>query len=230
MNSSHVPHSAPTTQTIDSRSRFLVQTYGHLFGAIIGFTLLQVYLFQSGLAYTIAQTLLGFNWMLIIGAFMVVSWLASRVAHTVESYAMQYLALAGYVVAQAIIFVPLLFIANYYAPGAIQNAAYITLIGFTGLTAIAWTERIDFSFLGGVLKWLGLMALVLIGASIFMGFELGLLFSIGMVAFAGAAILYDTSRILHHYPHHMYVGAALELFASIALMFWYVLRIFIARD
>ena len=69
--------------------------------------------------------------------------------------------------------------------------------------------------------------LVLIAASLIFGFQMGTLFSVGMVAFAGAAILYDTSNVLHHFPEDRYVGAALELFASVALMFWYVLRIFI---
>ena len=46
-----------------------------------------------------------------------------------------------------------------------------------------------------------------------------------------AAILYDTSNVLHHFPEDRYVGAALQLFASVALMFWYVLRLFMSsRD
>ena len=43
---------------------------------------------------------------------------------------------------------------------------------------------------------------------------------------AGAAILYDTSKIINHYSTDLYVAASLDLFASVALMFWYVLRIF----
>ena len=60
--------------------------------------------------------------------------------------------------------------------------------------------------------------------------NIGTWFSVVMIAFAGAAILYDTSKIMHHYPEDRYVGAALELFASVALMFWYVLRLFMSRD
>jgi FtsH-binding integral membrane protein len=50
-----------------------------------------------------------------------------------------------------------------------------------------------------------------------------------MVALAGASILYDTSNTLHHYEEDRYVAAALELFASVALMLWYVLRLFLSR-
>ena len=46
-----------------------------------------------------------------------------------------------------------------------------------------------------------------------------------MIGFAGAAVLYDTSNIIRYYPEDRYVSAAMQLFASIALMFWYVLRL-----
>ena len=60
--------------------------------------------------------------------------------------------------------------------------------------------------------------------------QLGLIFSGVMVVFAGAAILYNTSNIMHHYNEAQYVAASLSLFASVALLFWYVLRIFMSRD
>ena len=47
-------------------------------------------------------------------------------------------------------------------------------------------------------------------------------------ALAGARILYDTSNVLHHYRTDQHVAAALELFSSVALLFWYVMRIFLA--
>jgi len=141
----------------------------------------------------------------------------------------QYAALSAFVVAEALIFVPMLFIANAYAPGAIQSAAAITLIGFAGLTAVAYLSRRDFSFLGGLLKWGGILALVAIVGGVIFGFTLGTWFSVAMVGLAGAAILYDTSKILRSFPEDRYVGAALQLFASVALMFWYVLRILMSR-
>jgi hypothetical protein len=51
-----------------------------------------------------------------------------------------------------------------------------------------------------------------------------------MIGFAGAAVLYDTSNILHHYPQDKYVAASMQLFASIAMMFWYILRLFMSRN
>jgi len=186
-------------------------------------------LFSSGLAAPIASALLGVPWLVVMGGFMVVGWLASHMAMSTASVAGQYLGLFGFVVAESIIFVPLLFIANYQAPGTIQSAATVTLMGFVGLTAVAFSTRKDFSFLGAMLRWAGILAIVLIVASLVFGFQLGTFFSVAMVAFAGAAVLYDTSNVLHRYPEDRYVGAALALFASIALMFWYVLRIFLGN-
>ena len=82
----------------------------------------------------------------------------------------------------------------------------------------------------GMLMWGGVLALVAIVGAVIFGFELGTWFSVAMVGFAGAAILYDTSNVLHHYPEDRYVAAALALFASVALMFWYILRLFMSRD
>jgi len=213
---------------VDARASFINRTYNHLMGAIVLFTLIEVGLFQSGVAESIAQVLLGGSWLLVLGAFMLVSWFASRVALTSESKGAQYAALGGFVVAQSIIFVPMLWMANLYAPGAIQSAAVVTLVGFAGLTAVAFVTRKDFSFLRGMLVWGGVVALLAIIGGISFGFELGTWFSVATVGLAEAAILYDTSNVLHHFPEDRYVGAALQLFASVALMFWYVLRLFMA--
>jgi FtsH-binding integral membrane protein len=212
-----------------SRATFISRTYAHLVGAIGLFTLLEVIYFQTGVAETIARSLLGVSWLLVLGGFVVVSWLASRVAHQAESMPMQYAALLGFVVAESIIFVPLLFLANQVAPGAITSAALVTFFGFAGLTIVVFMTRKDFSFLRGILFWGGISALVLIASGVIFGFALGTYFSVGMVVLAGGAILYDTSNVLHHYPEDRYVAAALELFASVALLLWYVLRLFLSR-
>jgi FtsH-binding integral membrane protein len=212
-----------------SRGTFVSRTYAHLFGAVSAFILIELALFKSGLAEGIARAMLGVSWLLVLGGFVVASWIACRVAHQAVSKAAQYAALAGYVVAESLIFVPLLYIANRVAPGAITSAAAVTFVAFAALTAIVFLTGKDFSFLRGILMWGGIMALVLIVAGVTFGFQLGTYFSVAMVAFAGGAILYDTSNVLHHYPEDRYVAAALELFSSVALMLWYVLRIFISR-
>jgi FtsH-binding integral membrane protein len=216
---------------VNARATFIARTYNHLLGAIILFVLIEVVLFKSGVAEVLAQRMLGVNWLLVLGGFVLVSWLASRAAHTSRSKGTQYAALIGFVAAEAIIFVPLLYIAQHYSGGGvIESAVMLTLLGFGGLTAIAFWTRKDFSFMGAVLRWAGIVALLLIVGSVLFGFGLGTWFSVAMVGLAGVAILYDTSNVIHHYPEDRYVAAALELFASVALMFWYILRLVMSRD
>jgi FtsH-binding integral membrane protein len=230
MNTEDFSSGVPVAQ-IDAQSRgtFIARTYNHLLAAICGFTIIEIALFKTGLAEPIARAMLSVSWLFVLGGFVVLSWFASMAAHRTASKPMQYAALAAYVVGQAIIFIPLLYIADAYAPGAIASAAVVTFIAFSALTAIVFMTRKDFSFLRGILMWGGVIALVLIVAGVIFGFQLGTFFSVAMVALAGASILYDTSNVMLHYPEDRYVAAALQLFASVALMLWYVLRLFISR-
>jgi uncharacterized protein len=221
---------APAGMLAGERAAFITRTYTHLLGAILAFVGIEVMLFRSGIAATLAERMLGVNWLLILGAFLIVGWFASRTAHRAQSAAAQYAALAAFVVAEAIIFVPLLYVAEYsVGGGVIQKAAAVTLTGFMGLTLVAFVTRKDFSFLRGLLGWGFVLALIAIVGGVVFGFDLGLWFSVAMIGLAGAAVLYDTSNILHHYPTNRHVAASLELFSSIALMFWYVLRLFMSR-
>ena len=231
MQSRTLPSYGPVSDlSVEARSNFIWRTYGHVAAAILLFAGIETYLFSTGIAWPMAQAMLGTSWLVVLGGFMVVSWIATHVAHSVQSKPVQYVALVGFVVAEAIIFVPLLAIAITMQPGIIESAVGVTLLGTLGLTAVALITRKDFTFLGSILVWGGVLALVGIVSAVLFGFQLGTWFSVAMIGFAGAAVLYDTSNILHHYTEDRYVGAALQLFASIALMFWYVLRLFMSRN
>jgi len=214
----------------DRRARFIVRTYNHLFGAIVLFTLIEFGLFMSGAADVVAAVILGggqLMWFAFLAAFMLVGWVATRYAHTATSKPAQYLGLGAYVFMEALIFVPLLYIAERVAPSAIPSAGLVTMVGFAGLTGIAFWTRKDFSFLGGITRWGIICAVLLLIASAIFGLQLGVFFSVALVALAGATILYNTSNVIHHYPEDRYVGASLELFASVAVMFYYVLMLFL---
>ncbi len=174
---------------VEARSVFITRVYIHLVAALIGFTVLEMLYFETGIAGAITSFVAGTSWLLVLGAFMVVGWLASRTAHTSTSMPAQYLALAGFVVAESIIFAPMLYIANAMASGVIQSAATVTLLGAGGLTAVALVTRRDFSFLRGMLVWGGIVALIAIVASVLFGFQMGTWFSVAMIGFAGAAVL-----------------------------------------
>ena len=155
---------------VETRSTFIWRCYAHVVGGILAFAAVSAYLYDAGISEQLAAKLLGRAWLLTLGAFMLVSWGASHVAHTVRSTAAQYGAYAVLIVAQALITAPLLVIANARAPGVIESAAGVTVLGCAGLIAVAMLTRKDFSFLRGMLVWVGMLALVAIVGSIVFGF------------------------------------------------------------
>lgn len=214
----------------EERASFIRKTYLHLAGAVLVFTLIEGYLIMSGAGLAIAQTMLGgrWSWAIVLLAFMGISMLAQWWANSQTSKALQYAGLGLFIVAEAIIFLPLLFMAAVRSNSLeIFGQAGITTLGlFLGLTAVVFLTKKDFSFLGPILMIGGFVALGFIFSGIIFGFGMGNIFSFAMVAFAGGAILYDTSNILHKYRTDQHVAASLSLFASVALLFWYILRIF----
>lgn len=225
---------APTASVADTQERvdFIRRTYAHLAGAIFAFAAIEAMIFtlvpaEKILAFTM-QVGGRWSWLILLGGFMVVSWVARSWAESSASKQMQYTGLGLYVVAQAIIFVPLLCIAQMYVrdPWLIPSAGVITLITFAGLSALVFLTRADFSFLRMYLFLGGLLAIGLVVCGAFFGgLSLGIWFSVAMVALACGYILYDTSNVLHHYRTDQHVAASLALFASVALLFWYVIRI-----
>ncbi|HZI03464.1 MAG TPA: Bax inhibitor-1 family protein [Archangium sp.] len=218
---------------ISERTAFIRKTYLHLGGAVLAFIALEAALINSPLAQPLVRTMLGgrMSWLIVLGAFMVVGWVADRWARSATSPAMQYLGLGLYVVAEAIIMLPLLYVAAYFSgdPNIIAKAGVLTGLVFVGLTGTVLLTRRDFSWLRPALTVAGFAALGLIVVSILFGFTLGTLFAAVMVVVAAGYILYYTSNVLHHYPVGSHVAAALTLFSFVALLFWYILRILMDR-
>lgn len=217
------------------RAQFIRKTYLLLALAVLAFVVVEAFLFMSGAAGAILSLIsLGgsIGWLLVLGAFMGVSYLANRWAMSDTSSATQYLGLAVYIIAEAVIFVPMIAIAMYASGdgSVLMKAGIVTLGLFLGLTATVFLTRADFSFLGPILAIGGSVALGFIVASLLFGFSLGSVFAFVMVAFAGTAILYNTSNVMRTFNTNQYVAASLVLFASIALLFWYILSIFSSRD
>jgi FtsH-binding integral membrane protein len=216
------------------RAAFIRRTYGHLAAAILAFIGIEFALLR--LTPGIEQIVVGMmsvSWIFILGGFMVVSFIANYWARSGASPTMQYLGLGLYVVAEAIIFLPLLYVADRFFQDqhVIRTAGILTLAVFGGLTATVFITRKDFSWMGPILWMGGFLALGLIVAAVLFGFGLGLVFCFAMVALISGYILYYTSNVLHHYRTDQHVAASLALFSSIATLFWYVLQIvMLSRD
>ena len=211
--------------TPNERQTFIKNTYIHLVGAVAAFIVVEFILFQLGIAEALTSFIAGnrFGWLMILGGFSLLGWMSRSLVTEADNVNKQYAGLGAYIVGEALIFAPILYIAATYAPGVIPMAAILTLMMFVGITTVAFTSGQDFSFLGNFLRIGGFIALGLIICSVLFGFTLGLIFSAVMIVFASVAILYTTSNIINRYATHQYVAASLELFASVALLFYYIL-------
>ena len=215
---------------VDERVDFIRKTYLHLAGAVLLFAGVCAIGLQMDLGIRYCEALLK-NPLYFIGILlgvMVVGWVCQNWVANPASIGMQYAGLIIYAVAEAILFMPILYVAEnspYIKGPVIQTAGVATLAIFGALTVSVFLTRADFSFLRTGLTMGMVAALGLIVCSWIFGFSLGLVFSIAMVVLAAGYILYYTSNVLHHYPVGFHVAAALALFAALALLFWYVLRI-----
>jgi FtsH-binding integral membrane protein len=219
-----------TSAEASARSSFLKKTYLHLALAFIVFICVEAMLINWQPAVALAGKMVsGNNWLIVLLAFMGVSWLANSWATSATSLGKQFAGLYLYVFAEAIIFLPLLLVANAIAPDAIIQAGVLTASLSGGITAYVFLSGKSFSYLGSFLTMASFIALGVIVCSMLFGFQLGLWFSIAMVVFASVAVLYQTGAVIHQYRNDQYVSAALGLFASIALMFWYILQILMAN-
>lgn len=216
--------------TEDRKVAFYKKTYTHLAMAVLLFVIVEWVFFQVepivNFAFSMTQ---GWRWLLMLGGFMLVTNYAESMAHKTHDLNKQYIGLLLYVIAEAFIFIPLIGIAMMIAADGGANilyqAATLTLALFTGLSAVVLLTKKDFSFLRSMLTIGFFIAIGLLVAGMIFGFNLGLWFSVGMVVLASGSILYQTSNMVHKYTEDQYVGASLGLFASLMLLFWYILSI-----
>jgi FtsH-binding integral membrane protein len=212
----------------DERADFIRKTYMHLGGAVLAFIGIEAILLNLPFVPDLVRAMIGsqFSWLIVILLFVGVSYVAEKWARSATSIGMQYAGLALYVAAEAIVFVPLLYIAREFGPpNVIPQAGMITAVMFGGLTMIVFVTGHDFSYLRTILMFSGLAAVVMIGWAIFSNHTLGIPFSVLMIMVACGYILYHTSSVMHQYRIGQHVAASLALFASVALLFWYILQL-----
>lgn len=226
---------AVATVGVSDRVTFLRKTYAHLGVALIAFAAIAggMMRFAPEVSLKFSSWAIGgrgWNWMIVIGAFMLVGWLAERLAMSETSRGLQYVGLGIFVVAEAMILQPILWMLLYRfgsggALSIISQATVITLAIFVGLTLVVFLTKKDFSFLRGILVVCSFAALGVIIASMLFGFSLGAFFCGLMILVMAGYILFQTSIIMKAFPPTAYVAAALMLFSTVATLFWYVLQL-----
>ncbi len=219
--------------SLSEKTEFYKKTYTHVALGVLVFIMVISFFLNTPLITKFALSLTqGKMWFLMLGGFMLVTHQAEKMAINSHDRNKQYLGYGIFIVAEAFIFIPMLYVAMNMTNGfdLIKQAGILSVSLFAGLSAAVIFTNKDFSFLRTGLTVGGFIALGLIAAGLLFGFNLGLWFSVGMIILAAGSILYQTSNLVHRYSNDQYVAAALGLFASLMLLFWYILRVFMSRD
>lgn len=228
METMNSPTYEQTFATVDEQT-FLRRVYFNLLGAIGAFVALEAFFFMSGIAAALAPIMVS-NWLFVLGGFMLLGWLTSSFTRKQSTPSMQYVEMGVTILLQGLIFIPLLAYAIYFSDASVlSNAVLATLVIFGGMTAIVAYTKKDFSFMGPFLGIIGIAALLAIVGSVLFSVTLGFYFSLAMVVFAAAVVLYETSKVKYNYGPDQHIAAATGLFASVALLFYYILMVFVDR-
>ncbi len=231
------PFSVASASPAD-RASFYRRTYGLVAASCAAFGLILAGLLASPLADPLTVLLFGngmLGWILVLAALWAVSSFANRLAFGGASQTTQLAGLGLYVVAEAIIFTPLLngclkmFGAGIALQDIVAPAALSTLLLAGGLTATVFMTKTDFSFLRA---FVNIGFFVVIGAILVFalaGINPGTWFIVAMIAFMAAVILYYTWMVKEQFSPDQHVGAALVIFAGIATLFWYMIQLFMSR-
>lgn len=229
---SHLTTTPVSTLPDEDRATFVVRVYQHVLAAVGAFVAFEALFFSTGIARALRDFFFaggGGRWLMFLGAIMVGQWFVTNAAQDLGNPARQYGSLAATAALEALIFAPFLYYIynDLDAGSSVLAAAAITAIGFAALSVVAFVTRRDLGFMRPMIMWgFGIALVLIVGAALF-GFNLGVWFSVAMIALAGGAILYQTQTIIRHYPVDAYVPAAISLFGSLMTMFWYVLRLVI---
>lgn len=220
------------------RASFYRRTYGLVAASCAAFGLILAGLLSSPLADTLTALFFGngmFGWILVLAALWAVSMFANRLAFGGASQTTQLAGLGIYVVAEAVIFTPLLNVCiHMFGTGvALQDivapAALSTFLLAGGLTATVFMTKTDFSFLRAFVSVGFFVVLAAILVFALAGINPGTWFIIAMIGFMAAVILYYTWTVKEQFSPDQHVGAALVIFSGIATLFWYMIQLFLSR-
>lgn len=246
---------AVATLGVSDRVTFLRNTYAHLGAALIAFAAItggmMKFMTQSSFHFSMwALTGGRLNWLIVLGLFMAVGWIAQKLAMSETSRGLQYVGLGLAVSAEALLLQPMLWVLmlsfgnaeeilagdqaalvlSHQAASILGQAVVITLAIFIGLTLTVFITKKDFSFMRGALTIGSFALLGTIIASMIFGFHLGAIFSGIVILLMAGYILYQTSLVMSHFPPTAYVAASLMLFSTVATLFWYVLRLLMSLN
>jgi uncharacterized protein len=221
-----------SSQTDSAKKTFLIRTYSHLMLCVAIFAACLYFMVTSKvvLSAIIGIYSIPFAPFIILAGIIGLSFATTFLVNS-ASKPLQYAGLVLYPIMEAFLFVPM--ILSFLGKGAIAslvNASWLTVVVFGILSAVVFVTKPDLGFLSKFLMFASIGSIVCIVLALIFGFTLGTWFTVAMIALAAGYILYETSEIMNTNDTENYVGAGLALFASVAMLFFYILRFFNSRN
>ncbi len=219
--------------TVETRSRIVTRVYANLTGAVVAFAAIVALIFATVGVVEIA-TFVQHNVKLVSFGLLALCiggpFIGNALLKANPSVTGQYFLLGFYVLMYVALFLPILAFAVLMVGSAqlIWQATGLTVALFAALSSAVFMTRKDFSFMRAFLFYAGIAGLVVIVAAMITGFSLGTWFSVAMIALACGYILFETSDVMLRTHEGEEVLAAVELFASVMMLFFYVLRLIMA--
>jgi len=225
---------APTEeQVIFYRKTYLTAGFSFLAWVFVIFGL-----FHSNIAQGLLDTMGNVSWLLVLGIFLATSFICGKLQFS-DKTGLQYLGLGIYIVAYAIIFLPIINFAvehvcygDWYSAVDTVFMPALVAVGtiFAALTAMVFLTQKDFSFLKNFVVFGSFLAIGAIVIFSLTEMSMGSWFAIAMIVLMSGTILYETHKIKTEFNTTQYIGAGATLFASFMILLWYFIKLFIDRE
>lgn len=224
----------------DARAAFYRKTYSLVALSFLAWAGALAGLFAIGAAVPITRLMVGsggFGWLIVLALFWGATEIGQRLAFSRSSAAAQYSGLAVYIIAYAVLFVPLIAVTILQTGGTLENAfkevlapaGTVTGLLIAALTATVFMTKTDFSFLRTAVVIGSFVALGAIVVFTIFGINPGTWFAVAMIVLMSAAILWQTWQVKEQCTTDQHVGAAVILFAGFMTLLWYVIQLFLSR-
>lgn len=205
------------------------QAFLHVTAALAVFVVLEAALLQiPGVDRLVRLMTISWNWVVVAAAFIFLSYLAGRWSRQEHTLLVQYLALALYVAAEALIFLPLVSYLNALGgPYAVPSAGVLALTVFAGLTLTVLVRGREFAPSQTALAAVLWAAVGLVACGLLFEFNGVVIVVAALSALAIAVILVESHR-LGDFTRGQHVSAALAMLASVGIGVWSAFHLLIS--
>lgn len=209
----------------EGRSRFVILAHLHFQLSMAIFCVLEAILAGSGLAEVFTGRL-GLpsseviTWTMII-LFVLNAWICLLALRFFRHPLVEYGALVGFPVAQAVILFPAFAYTDSLHPGFGVIGPLELFVAFGVLSGIAFFTRRDSTMYRRMVTWFPCFLVLLLASTLLFGYDRAWL--VGVAGIAGFIVFLSEAKVMDRLPEERYVAAAVILAAAPATAYGYAL-------